>query len=389
MLRKILYFLARHLLSIPRPMAVRYNFTLGMPADNPGKIEVDLIVRPSIRKAELRATNVEISGFIVPRFHAPQHFRSSDCAVPTAPAMSLTIAHPVAPECMKGSLAALGAATTFESCALALEMLTHQSQRFTVTDLTIATGGSVSIPTDLPAVPECTETMLGMPNLTTAFEPCVLALTGCTPSAVPEVYPGPPVEISDCLDIFKVITGGRPTDGRRPIEPKGRGGRPSGPRKKTGERERVVRAKTPPRMEPEIVCWRRGRDWVVGVEFPDDMAGTPQLEVARNGATLKRGDTNAERYGLEDLTGAVTVRWLDKDLKNECMLDLGDSGYLLFKLRQRDGNFGRRVSTLSYGEYLVILPKGWRLVESQSSVPIVGPESTFHPGYLAYICRNY
>lgn len=165
-------------------------------------------------------------------------------------------------------------------------------------------------------------------------------------------------------------------------EPIKRGGKPRGPTKGL-EKERAQRIQ-PRRLNPEIVCRKRERQWVLAVEVPEELLGKPGLEVLQNGSPLPRDDSEETCWRLEQVAGEVIVRWNEAEVAQKITVGLGQEGYLVFKLSGQDLSQGRRVKSPSSGSYLVVAPNDWPRDEALSGRPQVNPEPTSLTGYQAH-----
>ena len=173
----------------------------------------------------------------------------------------------------------------------------------------------------------------------------------------------------------------RAKEGRR--KPVHRGGRPRGP---TQPQERSTTRETKSRRQkPEIVCWKRARQWFIGVEVPEDLFREgDDLEVYQDGSPLSRDDSREGCWLLNSISGQVTVQWNEGDAIEEANLTLGQDGYLLFKLGGEGLNQGRLVKSASSGSYLVVAPYSWERDEAVAGAPPVMPEPVAFDGYSAH-----
>lgn len=169
--------------------------------------------------------------------------------------------------------------------------------------------------------------------------------------------------------------------GRGRREPQERGGRPRVPAKSPEERpKREIR---PHRPKPEIVCLKRGRQWIVGIEVPEDLLSYPGLEVRQNDRPLTQDESREGCWRLERASGEVVVRWNEVEVK-EISVVLGEELYLMFKLSGQNQNQGRRVNPPSSGWYLVVVPDNWERDDALSGPQPVAPESVSLTGYQAH-----
>lgn len=165
------------------------------------------------------------------------------------------------------------------------------------------------------------------------------------------------------------------------LEPDKRGGRP---RTSTQDRERQDAQETKQRRpKPEIVCWKRERQWIVGVEVPEDLLGNSNLTVLQNAFPLIQDESNEGCWRLEKACGEVVVHWSEGEIVRQANITLGED-YLLFKLSGQNQNQGRRVECPSSGLYLVIVPDNWMRDVTLSGPPWVEPEAVSLAGYQAH-----
>lgn len=167
-----------------------------------------------------------------------------------------------------------------------------------------------------------------------------------------------------------------------PIE---KGGRPRIPDKKEGGQ--VVPPTRPRRLKPEIICWKRERQWIPAVEVPEEYFEGSILAVLQNGESLTQDDGSREGYrSLKEACGQVVVRWNKDEVVEEHQIAL-EGNYLLFKLSGQHQNQGRRVKSSSSGSYLVIAPEKWQRDATFSGPPPVTPETVSLIGYQAHFFK--
>lgn len=168
------------------------------------------------------------------------------------------------------------------------------------------------------------------------------------------------------------------------VPPEKRGGRPRfDPSTPRSQGPAGTRARTP---RPEIVCWKRSGEWVVGVEIPDDITQDSGVSVFQNGRSLDADDFRRGCYRLAALNKSVKVAVADRDVVNNNTKDigLGDDNWLLFKLSGEELKQGRRVKQVSSGFYMAIVPETWKRDEEQAGNPPIAPERVFLDGYQAH-----
>lgn len=166
------------------------------------------------------------------------------------------------------------------------------------------------------------------------------------------------------------------------LEPVKRGGRPRG---FSQERERQPAQETTSRCpKPEIICWKKERQWMAAVEIPEEFLEKSGLAVLQDGSPLTREESREACWPLERVFGEVVVNWNEGEAAQETRVVLGQDGYLLFKLSGQDQNQGRHVKSPSSGSYLVMAPDPWERDDTLSGPPPVTPEPVFLHGYQAH-----
>ncbi len=168
--------------------------------------------------------------------------------------------------------------------------------------------------------------------------------------------------------------------GRR--TPQGRGGRPRSPAQ--GHEEGPIQETKPHRPKPEIVCWKRERQWIPGVEVPEDLLANSGLAVLQNTLPLTQDELREGCWCLKEAYGQILLRWIEDEVPKEIKITLGEESYLLFRLSGQDQNQGRRVKSPSSGSYLVMVPDNWERDDRLSGPLPVTPESVFLTGYQAH-----
>lgn len=166
---------------------------------------------------------------------------------------------------------------------------------------------------------------------------------------------------------------------REPIE---RGGRPRGLAQCREEKQKPRSQQ--PRLKPEIVCWKRERQWVLAVELPEELLEKPGLTVLQGGRSPLQDESEEACWRLEQVSGNVIVRWNEAEAVHEAKIDLGQENCLLFKLIGQNLRQGRRVKSPCSGLYLVIAPSEWRRDETLAGPPPEMPEHTSVVGYQGH-----
>jgi len=166
----------------------------------------------------------------------------------------------------------------------------------------------------------------------------------------------------------------RSRERRTPVK---RGGRPRGSEQK-GEIGRPSRTR-PHSLKPELVCWKDGWRWCVGIEVPE---GSEVPNVSQEGEILELDPLDESRYPLRNIEGAVKLAWTSME---EYIPLLGtERNYLIFKMRKDWKGLGRSIKYPSTGHYLVIVPRGWIRDEEVSGSPSVSPENVLSDGCKAH-----
>lgn len=163
-----------------------------------------------------------------------------------------------------------------------------------------------------------------------------------------------------------------------------------GERREREERQRVET--TPRRPRPEIICWKEGWSWILGVEVPEELLEDPDLSVLQDEALLTSDEFYEGRYRLKRLLRKVNVRSSQDEVPIEIDLVEEEKNYLLFKLVGHYGRRGRRVRQATSGSYLAVVPDGWERDEEVSGPPTANPEPMSIDGYQAhffYLGRDY
>jgi len=132
-------------------------------------------------------------------------------------------------------------------------------------------------------------------------------------------------------------------------------------------------------LKPEIVCWKRERQWIIAVEVPEDFGDSLNLEVYQNESPLTKDIYNEGSWLLQHAFGKVNIY---ADDVMEINLGENTNDHLLFKLFGQNQNQGRRVTYPSHGSYLVVVPEKWERDEIQSGQGF--PEAVLLSGYLGH-----
>lgn len=123
---------------------------------------------------------------------------------------------------------------------------------------------------------------------------------------------------------------------------------------------------------PELVCWRQGMAWVVGVKVPEELAEQDPRVVDVAGNNLQEDQLHELHFPLMDPLGAVTVRWSDA-ASMEAERCFNASDHRIFKVA-KSGMNGRRVPRVTRGYCVVIAPRAWSRDGAAGTAP-VAPEN--------------
>jgi hypothetical protein len=133
-----------------------------------------------------------------------------------------------------------------------------------------------------------------------------------------------------------------------------------------------------------LVCFKgNGGMWRVAVELPEDYSAAGDIEIRQNEQPLERVAFNENRWPLHRLNGNIEAveagnggqRW---------QLEISDNECLLFKLLTEGATEeGRLVSASSRGQYLVVSPEDWRMLDS-SGIQLSRERNVGVAGYVGY-----
>jgi len=167
------------------------------------------------------------------------------------------------------------------------------------------------------------------------------------------------------------------------IPPEKRGGRPRDVIKEQQVKNTMQHLRAF-RHKPEIVCWKRGWQWFVGVEMPKEFLDYQTLVATQDNLPLEKDDLLPNRLLLRNVCDQVAFQWNELTHAQELEIPLGQTDYLLFKLTGQNMNEGRCVKAPSTGLYLVLAPEDWQRDEVLSGPPPVSPEASSIDGYQAH-----
>lgn len=171
---------------------------------------------------------------------------------------------------------------------------------------------------------------------------------------------------------------------RRPA-PEQRGGRPRAPAEAEAfeRNERVVRNERAVSLRSELVCWKSGRQWFVGVEVPEPLSEAHSPHVLQAGRTLERDEVRENCWRMQDLKDDVQITSADTSFVLS-VRQSSESPFLAFKCR-RDGRHGRRVRAVSEGIYVIVVPEKWSPDPQLAVTVVAGPEPTSIEGHHGYL----
>ncbi len=173
-------------------------------------------------------------------------------------------------------------------------------------------------------------------------------------------------------------------DGQPPelprISPEKRGGRSRGKSQDREEEKSTNSRRLGPK--PEVVCWKRAREWILGIELPEDLWGIAEVSVFQDDMRLTEDDSEETCWQLAKLSGRIAVRTVNHE--SDINTDLGSESFLTFRLSGLDLNRGRFVKQPSSGSYLVIAPQDWERCHELANAAPVTPEPVCLDGFWAH-----
>src|SRR5205823_4247857 len=114
------------------------------------------------------------------------------------------------------------------------------------------------------------------------------------------------------------------------LEPVKRGGRPRVTSVGASDNKRSRSSR------PDLVCWKREREWVLGLEVSSDSPNSVILEVAQDGFPLAQDQQRDGCWLLENVAAKVSVEREDEQGPEEFSVAADSTGILLFKLSVMD-----------------------------------------------------
>jgi len=171
-----------------------------------------------------------------------------------------------------------------------------------------------------------------------------------------------------------------PATPKRRVSPEKRGGRPrqtgATPVADSSTDEQTVYAERRPR--PELVCWRQGMNWAVGVEV--DERSTEDSWNVTGTSILTEDEQRPGRWVLtRPLDGVDLVRG-----DGEESFSFPGEPFRVFKLVGAQRDRGRHLKSLTRGRFLVVTPLDWERHAESAGHEIVAPEYVMGASYRAH-----
>ena len=162
----------------------------------------------------------------------------------------------------------------------------------------------------------------------------------------------------------------------KPVSPEKRGGRSRVTDREPGEPQTSKAKLRAPK--PEVVCWKKEREWILALEAPEEVNATSILQ---GNFSLSRETAESDCWRLASLTEEVII---STSQGSELTVVISTDSYLLFKLSGMNQDTGRRVGRSTSGAYLVVAPGEWTRDETLSGPPPAMPEYVSLEGYSAH-----
>jgi len=153
---------------------------------------------------------------------------------------------------------------------------------------------------------------------------------------------------------------------RRHLPPEERGGRPRGAGPTGLKKSTVVeRGK-----KPELVCWRQGMNWVVGLAVPED-AADHEWFVNQTSSVLEEDGQKPGHWALADPLGPVEAR----NERGDRLFYFPEERFRIFKLFGPSSDRGTYMRSLTCGRFLIVAPAEWELTAENSNIEFpIAPE---------------
>ena len=169
-----------------------------------------------------------------------------------------------------------------------------------------------------------------------------------------------------------------PQEPRR-VSPEKRGGRSrAGDQESENEQTNKGRPRSP---KPEVVCWKRDREWILAVEIPEELR---TISVFQDDIRLTQDNLKKDCWRLAALGVDVVVSILVDESECKSKVALGNNNNLVFKLSGVDQNQGRLVKRPTCGSYLVVVPAEWQRDEALAGPAPAEPECVCLQSYRAH-----
>lgn len=179
-----------------------------------------------------------------------------------------------------------------------------------------------------------------------------------------------------------LVDAGKRESHKTRVAPVKRGGRP---RVSAGQtRKKREWKQTTQDLTRELVCWKRHRQWFVGIELPKRLRDQPDLKVFQDGEELAPAEGREACWLLNRIGGDVVAKWDENNHESQLKVSLGEENSLVFKLTGEQLQEGHRVKNISSGEYLILLPEAWLQDEERCGPDVCHDEPCAVEGYHAY-----
>jgi len=153
---------------------------------------------------------------------------------------------------------------------------------------------------------------------------------------------------------------------RRHLPPEKRGGRPRGTGSAGSRRPTVVERS----QKPELVCWRQGMNWAVGLAVPEETAGREWV-ISQASSVLEEDSQRPGRWALTSPLGAVEAR----NGNGDHSYTFPEEPFRIFKLFGPSRDRGTYLQSLTCGRFLVVAPADWELKTENPGIEFpIAPE---------------
>jgi hypothetical protein len=172
---------------------------------------------------------------------------------------------------------------------------------------------------------------------------------------------------------------GKQLQQNRHISPEKRGGRSRMGGQEQHKGRTYERRKRSPK--PEVICWKRNREWILGIEIPEELRDAAEMSILQNNVRLSEDDLRKGCWRLISLMGQIDIHMSDGE---KIEIDFNKSNYLIFKLSGSNLDQGRYVKRPCAGSYLVIVSENWERDEELAGIAPATPEAVCLDGYCAH-----